>query len=49
MKNRFETPDLELNVFSVENVVTASATDGLTGNEQGDGDSGTFDSLFGRN
>ena len=49
MKNLFEAPELELNVFSVEDVVTASATGGLTGSESGDGDKGTFDSLFGQN
>jgi hypothetical protein len=49
MKNKFEAPELELNVFSVEDVVTASATGGLTGSEAGDGDSGAFGELFGKN
>ena len=36
-----------LNVFCVEDVVTASA--GLTGSEYGDGDSGAFEDLFNKN
>ena len=47
MKNKFEAPELELNVFSVEDVVTASATGGLTGSAEGDGDKGSFGDLFG--
>ena len=47
MKNKFEAPELELNVFCVEDVVTASA--GLTGSEYGDGDSGAFEDLFNKN
>ena len=46
MKSKFEAPELELNVFSVEDVVTASA---LIGEETGDGDSGAFGDLFGQN
>ena len=46
MKNRFEAPELELNVFSVEDVVTASA---LIGEAEGDGDSGAYGELFGQN
>ena len=45
MKNVFEAPEMELNVFSVEDVVTAS-TGPLNAETSGSGDEKPFDSLF---
>ena len=45
MKDQFHTPEVEVNNFSVEDVVTASSLTATTGS----GDEGTYDSLFGQN
>ena len=48
MKSIFEAPQLELNVFSVEDVVTTS-TGPLNAETSGSGDEKPFDSLFNGN
>ncbi|MBQ9973798.1 MAG: hypothetical protein IJP02_02440 [Oscillospiraceae bacterium] len=46
MKHQFKTPEVEVINFDVEDVVTASAVGGLTGESSGSGDSVNFGDLF---
>lgn len=48
MKEKFEAPKLELNIFSVEDVVTASTGGGLIDGGAGDNsDNKSYGDLFG--